>query len=104
MPQIVCSHHAADPCSVVIGDRALLSAAEGVCVYVCARKMCISFNCVLPCFLARVRLFACVKGSINSDIRQRYCLPHCLSVFVQFAFIGQIPLYKVQHGKHSLDK
>ena len=32
MPQIVCSHHAADPCSAVIGDRALLSTAQGVCV------------------------------------------------------------------------
>lgn len=31
MPQIICSHHAADPCSAVIGDRALLSTTEGVC-------------------------------------------------------------------------
>lgn len=36
MPQIVCSQHAVDPRSVVIGDRALLSAAEGAC----ATEMC----------------------------------------------------------------
>lgn len=48
MPQIVCSHHAADPCSAVIGDRTLLSTAEcGMCVslQVCASAIS---NCVSP--------------------------------------------------------
>lgn len=35
MPQIVCSHYAADSCSTVSGDRALLSPTEdGGCVSV----------------------------------------------------------------------
>lgn len=48
MPQIVCSHHAADPRSAVIGDRTLLSTAEcGMCVslQVCASAIS---NCVSP--------------------------------------------------------
>lgn len=56
MPQIVCSHHAADPCTVMIGDRALLSAAEGACSCVCATETFAAFVCAFVCFRACVCL------------------------------------------------
>lgn len=50
MPQIVCSQHAADPCSVVIGDRALLSAAESVCATKMFMFASVCFHtCVFVC-------------------------------------------------------
>lgn len=107
MPQIVCSHHAADPCSAVIGDRALLSAAQGVCVChhtcVCQEDVHSIYVCV-GVFVVHVRVWCVCDGSINSSIRQCCCLLHCLSVFVRFPFMGQTPLSKVKHSKHPLDK
>lgn len=49
MPQIVCSHRAADPCSAVIGDKALLSALCVCCVcFVTTMYACIG-SCVCVC-------------------------------------------------------
>lgn len=50
MPQIVCSQHAAAPRSVLIGDRALLSAAESAC----AMRMCVL---VSVCLFMKESLF-----------------------------------------------
>lgn len=63
MPQIVCSHHAADPCAVVIGDRALLSAAEGACSCVCATETFAAFVCAFVCFRACMCLVCARRGA-----------------------------------------
>lgn len=90
MPQIVCSQHAVDPRSVVIGDRALLSAAEGACA-------------TETCTLTRVYFHACVclcvKGSINGYIRQCCCWLQHTFVFVQYVFADSL-LPKTKHLQH----
>ena len=66
MPQIVCSSRGLDPCSSVMGDRALLSAAVCVCVCVCV--------CVFVC--------ACVY--VHGLTLERFCVPErcmCVNTF-----------------------
>lgn len=76
-----------------------------VCVYVTARVCVFVPHIFALCVCCCMCVFCvCVTGSINSNIRQCCCLLHCLSVFVQFPFMGQTLLSKVKHSKHPLDK
>lgn len=76
MPQIVCSHHAADPRSAVIGDRTLLSTAEcGMCVslQVCASAIS---NCV---FAVRI-CGSCVRDGEHKQPHPTVLLPASLPI------------------------
>lgn len=110
MPQIVCSHRAADPCSAVIGDRALLSAAAGLCVCVTAR-VCV---CVCVCqeelhfvyvcagvFAVHVCVW-CVSDGEHKQKHPTLLLPTSLPICL--CSVSLHGAAKVKHSKHPIDK
>lgn len=78
MPQIICSHHTADPCSDVIGDKALLSTAEAPCVCVCQEDVQSMYVCV-DVFAVHVCVW-CVRDGGHKQQHPTVLLPASLPI------------------------